>query len=314
MKYAVIADIHANSASLLAVLSDAKAQGAAQYLICGDYFMCMPWANETVELIRSIPNARVIFGNEDRYYDKCIGKDLYHPKDAQFLALYWAYRELSEENRVYIEALPEKIEFCTGGVSVFMSHGADTWLAGKPEERLTSKAAEYFKHVPYSDEAYRAFIERVLEENEELQRGIANMQKGIYLFGHSHLQWNYEKNDRIFINPGSCGFSLDGNPVPAYSLLEIEENGCWRITERRVPYDLTRTVDLIRRSDLYAFAQIWCELVIKEMETGYEKIAFFLKFVEAYAEEIGDPVRPYREKTWRAAYERWVASDFDRHM
>ncbi|MFT3982767.1 MAG: metallophosphoesterase family protein [Lachnospiraceae bacterium] len=309
MKYAIIADIHANLPAFEAVLADAKEQGAAEYLICGDYFMCMPWANEIMELIRSLPNAYVIPGNEDLYFDKCVGKDLKHPEDAQFLAVYWAYQRLNKGHAAYIEDLPEQIEFSAQGIPVFMAHSLKTFAPETPEERLTSKVALFFKEETYTKEAYEKFLYGNLENNIRFQERIEALKKGIYVFGHSHLQWNYEKNGRIFINPGSCGFPLDGNPMPAYTLLTISDNGKnHTIMQRRVPYDLAGTVAKIRSSELYAYAGEWTEIIISEMETAFEQIAFFLQSVEQYAIRTGDQVRPYQNDTWRAAYDLWQRS------
>lgn len=326
MKYAVIADIHANLPAFLAILKDAKEQGAEKFLILGDYFMCMPWANETVELIRSLPNAYVIPGNEDLYDSICEGKDLYHPDDSQFLALYWAYRELTKENRDYIYSLPLSLELTIPEtrletevrpnsqgdkeIPLFLAHGAKTYVLETLEERLTSKVKEYFTKTPYSEAAYQQLIHRLLDENEAFQKRIKELKKGIYLFGHSHLQWHYEKDGCIFINPGSCGFPLDGNPLPSYTLLTAAEDDNFSVSieERRIPYNMTGAVKQIKSSDLYEFAPEWCELIITEMETAYEQIAFFLQHVQNYAEEIQDTVRPYRQKTWKEAFALWKQS------
>lgn len=306
MKYAIIADIHANLAAFQAVLKDAKEQGASGYLICGDYFMCMPWVNEVMELIQSLPNAFVIPGNEDLYYDKCVGKDLDNPEDAQFLAVYWAYRTLNKEHMAYINRLPEKIEFSFQGTPIFMAHSAKTYVLDILEERLTSVVARHFAQEPYTKEAYDTFLHRRFEEHEQFQERIGELKRGIYIFGHSHLQWKYEKDGRIFINPGSCGFPLDGNPIPAYTLLTLSEDGeVEAITQRRVPYDLVGTVAQIRESKLHSYAPEWTEIVICQMETAYENIAFFLESVNRYAVEIGDSARPYQFRTWKEAYARW---------
>ena len=281
--------------------------------------MCMPWANETLELIRSLPNASVVPGNEDLYFDICAGKDLYHPADSQFLAIYWAYRELTEENRAYIYSLPQQLELTIPKTEqysncqedknavIFMAHSAKTYVHETLEERLTSKVNTYFKQNPYSDTAYQMFIRSELEHNTAFLNRIPELEKGIYLFGHSHLQWHYEKDGCLFVNPGSCGFPLDGNPMPSYTLLTIEENGMSSVSveERRVFYDKADTVRQIRNSDLYTFAPEWSELIIEEMETAYEQIAFFLQHVQKYAEEIQDTVRPYRSKTWKEAFSLW---------
>ncbi len=305
MKYAIIADIHGNLPALRAVLQDAGEQGAEGYLLCGDYFMCLPWTNEVLEIICRLKNAYAVSGNEDLYFDKCIGKDLEHPDDSQYLAIYWAYRTITEKHKKYILNLPEKLQFSVHGMPVYMAHGAKTYVHETLEERLTSHVADYFREHVYSHAAYQKFIANRLNGNEQFQEKIDKLGKGIYVFGHSHLQWYYEKDGRWFINPGSVGFPLDGNSDSAYSLLTIDADGSCTVEQRRVAYDRAGTVEAARKSGLHKFAPEWTELVIEEVETAYEQIAFFLRIAEQYADKKGDSVRPYKKETWCEAYSYW---------
>ena len=46
-------------------------------------------------------------------------------------------------------------------------------------------------------------------------------------------------------------------------------------------------------------------MIFKEWMTGHEKLFFFLKYVEEFAQRIGDERRPFAHDTWQAAYEEW---------
>ncbi len=75
------------------------------------------------------------------------------------------------------------------------------------------------------------------------------------LVGHTHLQFDLALGRHRVINPGSVGLPLDGDPRPAYAVLE---GG--RITLRRVAYPIDRTIgrcgapaSLPRRSTSWRF-------------------------------------------------------------
>ena len=70
MKYAIISDVHGNAPALRLALDDARMQGAEGFLFAGDYCISAPWPNEVVEMIRSLPGAHVIRGNNDEQADK----------------------------------------------------------------------------------------------------------------------------------------------------------------------------------------------------------------------------------------------------
>src|SRR5437588_9554951 len=64
---ALLYDIHGNLPALEAVLDDARTAGADRYLLGGDYALFGPFAAETVEALRGLPDATWIRGNVDRW-------------------------------------------------------------------------------------------------------------------------------------------------------------------------------------------------------------------------------------------------------
>ena len=73
MKYAVISDIHGNLSALQAVLADARRQGIIRYLFAGDYCISGPRPDECITVLREIPGAVIIRGNEEKYLENLIG-------------------------------------------------------------------------------------------------------------------------------------------------------------------------------------------------------------------------------------------------
>src|SRR5207244_8196499 len=64
---ALLYDIHGNLPALDAVLQDAEAAGAAEYLLGGDYGAWGPHPLECLERLRALPRATWIRGNGERW-------------------------------------------------------------------------------------------------------------------------------------------------------------------------------------------------------------------------------------------------------
>ncbi len=75
--------------------------------------------------------------------------------------------------------------------------------------------------------------------------------------------------------------------------------------EKRVPFDMESYIDLFMRSDQFVKANVWSKVMIPELRTATEHLSFFLRFAEAYGEEMDDHRRPFMIDTWEKAYELW---------
>ena len=128
-----------------------------------------------------------------------------------------------------------------------------------------------------------------MDQDTDFQNRLSGLEEGIYLFGHTHVQWSYKAHGRNtwLVNPGSCGLPLDGirDTVP-YTMIDIAENGTVKVEKIRVP---------------------WSRVILRELLTAREHMAFFLQHAEQYARKIGDFRRPYTMDTWEKAYEDWAA-------
>ena len=124
MKYAIIADVHGNCPALRAVLEDAGEKGITRFLFAGDYCISGPWPEECMNTIRALENKTVIRGNEEKYLENLQGKDPAGWTDGQMQASYYAFRNLSPENREYLLAQPERADFEVCGVPVHMAHSS----------------------------------------------------------------------------------------------------------------------------------------------------------------------------------------------
>src|SRR5215472_1559195 len=68
MRVAIFSDIHGNVIALDAVLKDIESQGGVdQFWVLGDLAALGPSPAQTLERLASLPNARIVRGNTDRY-------------------------------------------------------------------------------------------------------------------------------------------------------------------------------------------------------------------------------------------------------
>ena len=64
-------------------------------------------------------------------------------------------------------------------------------------------------------------------------------------------------------------------------------------------------INIFLQSKQFEYARVWSKIILKELQTNREHLAFFLKYVEDYAVKIGDKQRPFSVETWEKAYELW---------
>ena len=97
MKYAIISDVHGNLTALL-------------------------------EVLRGIPDKKIIRGNEERYLERLIGKDQSTWTDGQMQISYWNYRNISKDNLETMLSWPERLDFEENGVKIHAAHSSDSFL------------------------------------------------------------------------------------------------------------------------------------------------------------------------------------------
>ena len=311
MKYAIISDIHGNLPALEAVLHDAQNNDIDAYIFAGDYCLSNPFPNECLDRIRNVNNIYIIRGNEESYLENLVGKDQSKWTDGQMQISYYCYRAVSEENLNYVINLPHKLNLNCHGIGINIAHSSATFLGDYMQSEWNSaKVAMKCRSNEFINESLSEQISKYINDNQQCRVIINNLEPGVYIFGHSHLQWSWQLEDgRItLINPGSCGLPLDGkkNSIP-YTILEITDDGLISVDEKRLPVDTEKYIHILRSSDQFKYAAVWSKIIEKELRTGLEHLYFFLCYVEEYANKIGDKRRPYAVDTWENAYELWEA-------
>jgi predicted phosphodiesterase len=223
---AVLYDVHGNLAALDAVLEDARAAGAEQWVLGGDYALFGAWPAETVARLRELEPAVWIRGNVDRW----AGDPTAAPDD---------------------EGLQAAIADCRGalGDAVADELGALPFEAELAGARIVHAS-------PVSD--LRSFAPAPDPEDEELLDGTTHPR---LLFGHTHVQFSRPaaSADVELVNPGSVGVPLDGDPRAAYALIHPDRT----LELRRVGYDTAAAVAALRET---FGTRPWVEMITGRLE------------------------------------------------
>jgi diadenosine tetraphosphatase ApaH/serine/threonine PP2A family protein phosphatase len=231
MRYAIIADIHANLAALQAVLEDIKEKGGVEEMWClGDMVGYGPDPHQCLELLRQYPHVCVA-GNHDWAAIGKIDTSYFNPDAAA--ACQWTAGQLTPDDVRYLESLPLTI-----------TRGDFTLVHGSPVEPIW----EY------------------VISNSVAAKNFAFFQSLFCLVGHSHVPLVFQEvagysqfsklspgiglvldETRMIINPGGVGQPRDGDPRASYAIYESEGRV---IRLYRIPYDISATQDKMMQAGL----------------------------------------------------------------
>jgi predicted phosphodiesterase len=231
-RLAVLSDVHGNLPALEAVLADVQVQGTPDALwVLGDLAVFCPWPAETLARLRSLPSAAFLQGNTDHYLvtgrrpafavstpdDWAAMPDRLAERDANF---HWTVERLSYADYEFLRDLPTRLEMDIPGygrVVAVHANAKDDETALLPDE---------------PDERMRTYF--------------SDLDVRLALYGHTHRPVDRAVDDFRLVNDGSVGLPLDGDPRPAYALLDFENGQC-QVTLRRVTYDREAVIAELER-------------------------------------------------------------------
>jgi predicted phosphodiesterase len=240
MRYALIADVHANLPALQAVLDDIRVRwGAVPVYHLGDLVGYAPWPNETVALLRERGIAGVA-GN----YDSTVATDYKHcgckyedPRQEALshVSYAWTREHVTPTTRGWLAALPFRIDLRPlgghlAGPSVILVHGAPT-----------------LNTLYWTEDRSDGFCLQMAQR--------AGAKAGdVIAFGHTHKPWHRVVADIHFVNAGSVGRPKDGDWRACYTV--VATAGAVTAEMVRVEYDVEIAMAGIRSAGLPdAFAE-----------------------------------------------------------
>lgn len=232
MKYGILGDIHGNLSALDAVMAALRKDRADVIVSVGDVVGYGAAPKECISRLREI-GALVVLGNHDA---AAIGRlDMIYFNQYAKEAVLWTQRQLSDEERGWLGALPltRHLEHCS------VAHG-------------TLHRPELFDYI---------------QTTEDADPSLDIMPLPVCFVGHSHVpvtllrlrddptrtaftpdaQIDLSEVQRALVNVGSVGQPRDEDPRTAYALFDTELN---RVEIRRLEYDIDREAQRIRAAGL----------------------------------------------------------------
>lgn len=219
MRYAVIADIHANLEALEVVLADSKEQKCTHYCCVGDVVGYNANPKECLDIIRSM-GMPVVKGNHDEYCSSEEDLEGFNPHAAE--AVNWTRKQLSAEDRQWLRDL----KYVRLVASFSMVHstldGPQRWgyvfdkLAAAASFTYQNTAICFFGHTHVPVAFVRDSVVR----------------------GGTYSKFKTEPGKKYFVNVGAVGQPRDGNPKAGYVVYDLNEG---TIELRRLDYDIAKT-------------------------------------------------------------------------
>ncbi len=228
MKYAIIADIHANWEGLQVVLADALANKVTHYACLGDVVGYNANPKECLDVIRSM-GMPLVKGNHDEYCSVDSALEGFNPHAAE--AVNWTRAQLAEDDILWLREM-RYIRLVANFTIVHATlDGPKRW--GYVFDKLAAAASFTYQNT------------------------------GVCFFGHTHVpvafvrdstvrggtysKFKVEAGKKYFVNVGSVGQPRDGNPKCAYVIYDMDEQ---TIELRRLDYDIATAQAKIRAAGL----------------------------------------------------------------
>jgi predicted phosphodiesterase len=216
MKFAIIADIHANLEAFQVVLADIKEQKCTHYACVGDVVGYGANPKECLKIVRDL-GMPCVKGNHDEYCSMEEQLDGFNAHAAE--AVNWTRKQLNDDERQWLKDL----KYFRLVTSFSMVHatldGPQRW--GYVFDKLAAAASFTYQntsvcffghtHVPV------AFIRDTMVR------------------GGTYSKFKVDPSKKYFVNVGSVGQPRDNNPKAAYVVYDVDEGV---IELRRLEYDI----------------------------------------------------------------------------
>lgn len=233
MKFGIVSDIHGNLAALQAVLSRLRAQGATRFICLGDIVGYGPDPNACVEAVREL-RGHVVAGNHDFGVVGRASTDGFN--SAAQSALDWTRKQLTCDNRLYLEGLP-LTDSCDVLRLVHASPSApDQW--------------EYLFTVREAEDEIDSFSEAVCLVGHTHYPFAVECPRGSGCRLVRHESFELKPDTKYVINAGSVGQPRDGNPRACCLFFDSRAG---TMTFLRVEYDVAATQQRIIDAGLPEF-------------------------------------------------------------
>ena len=232
MKAAILADIHGNTMALENVLQDAESIGVEQYWFLGDFAAIGYDPVGVLERISTLPNARFIHGNTDRYLVT---------GELPWMELDEAIKDLAHA-KLHVQ-VARSFAWTTGAIG---TTGWLPWFRELPLDfRFTLPGGTRVLAVHASPGTDDGLGININTSEEELCALVEKAEADLILVGHTHLPFDRMTGNIRVVNPGSVSNPFPPDLRACYAILEADERG-YAVQHRRVEYDRQAVIQAVR--------------------------------------------------------------------
>ncbi|CAA9281983.1 MAG: hypothetical protein AVDCRST_MAG77-3923 [uncultured Chloroflexi bacterium] len=222
-RVAVLSDTHGHLTALRAVLADADASGVTEVVVAGDIVNFGPSSAAVVDLLREC-GARLVRGNHEVELVAPYGTPgmpEWLRSSVRYTVARFTMEQLGAERRAFLAALPDRLEL---DAATLVTHGSPRHVRDGVTESRTDEELRAFWNGHH---ALTAFVGHTHRPVVRVVPPAAEAAEGEAV--------------RRFVNVGSAGFNLDGDPRVSYALATPGPSGNpgdWQVEIRRVAYDV----------------------------------------------------------------------------
>ena len=219
MRYAIIADIHANLEAFNTVLADAKAMNCTHYACLGDVVGYNANPKECLDMVRAM-NMPVVKGNHDEYCSSETDLEGFNPHAQE--AINWTRNQLTEDDRKWLRDLRYIRLVASFSIVHATLDGPQKW--GYVFDKLAAAASFTYQNTSVCFFGHTHVPVAFVRDN--------------MVRGGTYSKFKTEPGKKYFINVGSVGQPRDGNPKASYVVYDLDEGS---IEIRRLDYDIGTT-------------------------------------------------------------------------
>ncbi len=224
-RLAVLSDVHGNALALEAVRGAIRAARPDAVAVAGDLVLNGPDPAATVDLLREMEGdgAAIISGNTDVVvadFDYAAGFPWMADgvPDAVRAAAEWAHDALGDERIAWLRRLPS-------------------------ERRIHADDGSMTLVCHASPGSQTAGFDLELDPTVVVER-VAHTDARVIACGHTHIPDVRDFGWKVIVNPGSAGYTFDGDPTASWALVDLA-GGTVTAEIKRATFDALAVADAI---------------------------------------------------------------------
>jgi len=238
MKFAILSDIHGNIFALEECFKYINKMNIDAIIWCGDYITDIPKSHEVIEFIKATMKKYKSYIIKGNREDYIIEYNNLQNKN-------WTMKDRKGPLLCcYNELEREDIDF----------------IESLPETYIID-----IPNIP------KIFVSHKEDDNERNQITYK-------IFGHSHKQSIFVKNNIKYINPGSVGLATGGRKGAEFAILEINQKYD-KIENYHIQYEIDKPIESIKTSILDKVEIKWGNTLIKSIQTGIDYPGLYIEEV-----------------------------------